>query len=137
MSYNLKTVEYYNFTVEGHVGEGSKALVAFASVGIDLLAFKAVPLGSNRTQFTLLPEDGAKMNEGAQKAGLNLDGPYTALIIEGDEKAGALSVVYDKLSQAGIPVYESTGIAHIRGGYGVVLYLKPEDCDKAVAALKG
>ena len=79
--------------------------------------------------------DGSQMTAGAIKAGLKLDGPYPAVIVTGDEKPGALAEIYRKLSQAGIQVEESSGIAHINEGYGVVLYLKQEDCDKAVAAL--
>lgn len=75
------------------------------------------------------------MTAGAIKAGLKLDGPYSAIIITGDEKPGALAEIYSKLFQAGIQIEESSGIAHINEGYGVVLYLKQEDCDKAMAAL--
>jgi len=136
MAIKIKSVEYYNLTVEGHAGEGSRLLSAFAGVGVNLLAFKAAPLGPGRTRFTLFPDDGSKMNAGAKKAGLNLDGPYSALLIEGDDESGALADIYEKLSQAEINVYESSGIANINGGYGVVLYVKQEDCEKAMAALK-
>ena len=44
--------------------------------------------------------------------------------------------IYDKLSQADINVYESSGIANIRVNYGVVFYLEQEDCEKAIEALK-
>ena len=77
------------------------------------------------------------MNDGAKKAGLNLDGPHAALFIQGDDdESGALADIYKKLSQADIHVYEASGIANIKGRYGVILYLKQEDCEKAVAALK-
>jgi len=89
-----------------------------------------------RTQFTLFPDDGSKMNDGAKKAGLNLDGPHSALLIQGDDESGALADIYEKLSQADINVYESSGIANIKGSYGVILYVKQEDCEKAMAALK-
>ena len=75
------------------------------------------------------------MTVGAIKVGLKLDGPYFAVIITGDEEPGALAEIYRKLSRARIDVEESSGIAHINGGYGVILYLKQEDCDKAIAAL--
>ena len=136
MAFDIKRVEYYNITVEGHAGEGSKLLSVFADVGVNLLAFKAVPLEPMRTQFTLFPDDGLKMNDGAKKAGLNLDGPHSALLIQGDDESGALADIYEKLSQADINVYESSGIANIKGSYGVVLYLKQEDCEKAMEALK-
>ena len=136
MALDIKKIEYYNITVEGQVGEGSKLLSVFADVGVNLLAFKAVPVGPRRTQFTLFPDDGSKMNDGAKKAGLNLEGPHSALLIQGDDESGALADIYEKLSQADINVYESSGIAGINRGYGVILYLKQEDCERAVAALE-
>ncbi len=136
MAFEIKRVEYFHITVDGHVGEGSKLLSIFAGVGISLLAFKAVPVGSNRTQFTLFPNDRSKMIDGAKKAGLELDGPYAALIIQGDDESGALADIYEKLSQAGIQVNESSGIADIKGWYGVILYLEQNDCVKAVTALE-
>lgn len=136
MAFDIKRVEYYNTTVEGQAGEASKLLSVFAGVGVSLLAFKAVLLEPGRTRFTLFPNDGVKMTDGAKKAGLKLDGPYSALLIEGDDESGALADIYEKLSQADIHVDESSGIADIKGGYGVVLYLKPEDCEKAAAALE-
>lgn len=136
MALVIKRVEYYNFTVEDHAGEGAKLLSLFAGVGVSLLAFKAVPLEAGRTQFTLFPNDGSKMTAGAKKAGLDLAGPHTALLIQGDDESGALADIYEKLSQANIHVTESSGIADIKGGYGVVLYLKQADCEKALAALE-
>lgn len=137
MSLDIKKVEYYNITVDGHAGEGSKLLSVFAGVGVNLLAFKAVPVEHMRTRFSLFPDDGLKMTDGAKKAGLTLDGPHSALLIKGyDDESGALAGIYEKLSQADINVYESSGIANIKGSYGVVLYFKQEDCEKAVAALE-
>ena len=136
MAFDIKKVEYYNIAVEDHAGQGSKLLSLFAGVGVNLLAFKAVPLEPMRTQFTLFPHDGLKMSDGAKKAGLKLDGPHSALLIQGDDESGALADIYEKLSQADIYVNESSGIANIKGSYGVILYLKQEDCERAVAALE-
>ena len=136
MAFDIKRVEYYNTTVEDHAGEGYKLLSMVAGVGISLLAFKAVPFGPLRTRFSLFPNDGSKMTAGAKKAGLELDGPHAALLIQGDDESGALADIYEKLSQADINVSESSGIADINGSYGVVLYLEQEDCEKAMAALE-
>ncbi|MFN2286652.1 MAG: hypothetical protein ACK2UQ_19705 [Anaerolineae bacterium] len=135
MTLKYEKVEYYNIIVQGHVAEGAELLTVIADAGVDFLAYKAIPLEQNRTQFTLFPVNSAKMTVGAIKVGLKLDGPYFAVIITGDEEPGALAEIYRKLSRARIDVEESSGIAHINGGYGVILYLKQEDCDKAIAAL--
>ncbi len=136
MALDIKRVEYYNITVEDHAGEGARLLALFAGVGISLLAFKAVPLEPRHTRFTLFPNDGKKMADGAKKAGLALDGPHSALLIQGDDESGVLADIYEKLAQADIHVNESNGIADIKGGYGVILYLEQKDCEKAVAALE-
>ena len=136
MALDILRVEYYNITVEGQITNASKLLSTIAGAGVDFHAFKAIPLEPNRTQFTLFAKDSSKMTDGAKKSGLKLDGPYSALLIKGDEKSGALADIYKKLSQAGIQVDEASGIADINAGYGVILYLKQEDCGKAVTVLE-
>jgi hypothetical protein len=135
MSLEITRVDYYKVTVEEHVAEGSAMLATIVGAGVDFLAYKAVPLGAARTRFTLFPVDGSRLMDGAAKAGLEVDGPHPAVLIVGDERPGALADIYGRLARAGISVEESCGIAHINGGYGVVLCLRPEDCDRAITAL--
>ena len=68
MALDIKKVEYYNITVDGHAGEGSKLLSVFAGVGVNLLAFKAVPVEPMRTQFSFFPDDSIKLNDGAKNS---------------------------------------------------------------------
>ena len=136
MALDILQVEYYNITVEDQITNASKLLSTIAGADVDFHAFKAIPVKPNRTQFTLFAKDSSKMTDGAKKSGLELDGPYFALLIKGDEKSGALADIYKKLSRAGIQVDEACGIADINAGYGVILYLKQEDCGKAMTVLK-
>jgi hypothetical protein len=136
MALDILQVEYYNITVEDQIANAAKLLSTIAGAGVDFHAFKAIPVKPNRTQFTLFAKDSSKMTDGAKKSGLELDGPYFALLIKGDEKSGALADIYKKLSRAGIQVDEACGIADINAGYGVILYLKQEDCGKAMTVLK-
>ena len=136
MALEILQVEYYNITVEDQITSASKLLSTIAGAGVDFHAFKAIPVKSNQTQFTLFAKDSAKMTDGAKKAGLELDGPYPALLIKGDEESGALADIYKRLSQTGIQVEEACGIADINAGYGVILYLTQEDCNTAMTVLK-
>jgi len=136
MALDILQVEYYNITVEGQIARAAELLSTVVGAGVDFHAFKAIPVEPNRTQFTLFAKDSSKMTVGAKESGLKLEGPYSAVLIKGDEKAGALAEIYKKLSQAGIQVDEAYGIADINAGYGVLLYLKPEDCDRAMSVLK-
>jgi len=108
----------------------------FTDAGVNLLAFKAVPTGSNRTCFSLFPDDSSKMIDGAKQAGLSLDDPRKALIVKGyDDQADECANVHEMLARADIKVYESSGIANIKGSYGVVLYIDNKDIEKVRMAL--
>ena len=136
MALEILQVEYYNITVEGRINHASQLLSTIAGAGVDFHAFKAIPVKTNQTQFTLFAKDSSRLTSGAKTSGIVLDGPYFALLIKGDEQAGALADIYEKLSQARIQVDEACGIADINSGYGVILYLKQEDCGKAMTVLK-
>lgn len=135
MSLEILQVEYYNIAIENQITNASELISTIVNAGVDFHAFKAIPLNQNQTQFTFFAKDSSKITDGAIKSGLQLDGPYSALLIKGDEKTGALSDIYKKLSLAQIQVYEVCGIADIKDGYGVILYLKKEDCDNAMSVL--
>ncbi len=136
MVLDIMKIDYFNVTIDGQITSASKLLSTIVGAGVDFHAFKAIPVKPDQTQFTLFAKDTSKMTDGAKRSGLKLDGPYAALLIKGDEKSGALADIYKNLSKAGIQVEEACGIADINAGYGVILYISEEDCDKALAALK-
>ena len=136
MALNIQKTEYFNVRVKDHKGEGYKIFSAFSDVGISWYAYKAITIDNDNTMFKLFPDDSAKMAAGAEKAGVDLDGPHYAIIIKGSDEAGALADIYERLSHADIKLVESYGIADINDGYGVVIYLEKDECDKAMEALK-
>ena len=104
-------------------------------LGVDMLAFSAVPVGPTHTQMTLFPADGEKLENVSRQAGLNVDGPHGALLVQGDDELGALAEGHGELRRAGIPVYASSGVSDGRGGYGDVIYVRAADEDEAATAL--
>jgi hypothetical protein len=135
MANRIRRVEYFNATVVDEPGEAYKVLSALAGLGVNLVAFTAVPVGPDRTQITLFPEDPGKMKSEAHKAGMALDGPHRALIVQGDDQLGALASVHEKLYHADVNVYASTAIAAGTGSFGHIIYVRPEDYDTAAKAL--
>ena len=136
MTFNIRRVDYFYATVKDQPGEAYKLLSLLANLGIKLLAITAVPFGPMSTQLTIFPEDTGKLRSEAHRVGLELDGPQPALLIQGDDKLGALAEVHMKLYEAHVNVYASTGVADGKGSYGYVIYVRPDDYEKAVAALK-
>jgi hypothetical protein len=135
MTYQVRRAEYFYTTVADEPGEALKLLTLLAEKGISLLAFTAVPVGPNRTQLTIFPDDVARTVSEAKKAQLPLDGPYAALLVQGRDALGALAGIHAKLYEAKVNVYASSGVADGRGDYGYVIYVRGEDYDASLNAL--
>jgi hypothetical protein len=131
MSTSVKKVEYYYCTVQDQLGEAYKLLSLLADVGVNLFAFTAVPSGLLNTQFTLFPEDPQKLKTEAQKAGLNINGPVPALLVQGDDEIGVLTDIHKKLFDAGVNVVASNAVTDGKGGFGYVIYVRTEEFAKA------
>ena len=136
MAFKIRRADYYYATVDDHPGEAYELLSQLASQGVNLIAITALPTGPMRTQLTLFPQDPAQMRSAAQKAGVTLDGPHRALLVQGDDEIGVLARMHSKLHQSGVDVYASTGVTDGRGGYGYIIYVRSEDFEKAAQALE-
>ena len=135
MSHTVRRVDYFNTTITDQPGEGYKLLTQLADLGINMLAFTAVPIGPMHTQLTIFPDETQKMATAGARAGLTLDGPHPALLVQGDDKMGALVGVHEQLCEANVDVFASTGVTDGHGRYGYVLYVRPQEYQRAVAAL--
>lgn len=136
MAFSIRRVDYFYATVRDQPGEGYQILSLLAELGVNLLAFTAIPIGPTHTQLTLFPEENARMEDAASRAGLRMDGPYPALLVQGDDELGALAEVHRKLYQADVNVYASTGVTDGKGSYGYLIYTRPRDYVRAAAALE-
>lgn len=135
MSYKVQKLNYYYAITQDKPGESHKILSMLADVGVNQLAFNISHIGPERSQLTLFPEDDAKLKSVADRAGLNLDGPYNAFLVQGSDELGALVQVHEKLHDASINIASSTAIADGHGGYGYIIYVYPQDYNKAAEAL--
>lgn len=131
MAAKIQTVDYYYMTVPDKPGAACHVLFQLAAADVNLLAFSAVPIGPENTQLVLFPESINSLARGAEKAGFVLSGPNRAFLIQGDDKLGALVNIHEKLSEAGINVYASTGVSDGRGGFGYVMYVKGDQFEEA------
>ena len=135
MSYKVRKLNYYYAITQDKPGEAHKILSVLADVGVNQIAFNTMQMGPERAQITLFPEDESLLVNVAKKAGLNLDGPYNAILVQGTDEMGALVEVHEKLHNANINIASSTAIADGSGSYGYLIYVRPDDYDKAAEAL--
>jgi hypothetical protein len=135
MAFHIRRVDYFYTTVKDAPGEAYKILSLLASLGINLLAITAVPFGPMNTQLTIFPEDSGQLRNQAEKSGLKLEGPQPAILVQGDDRMGALAEVHSRLYEADVNIYASSGVSDGKGSYGYIIYVRPDEYDRAVAAL--
>jgi len=135
MSNKIQKLNYYYAIIQDKPGESHKILSMLADVGVNQLAFNISRIGPERSQITLFPEDEAKLVSVTERAGMTLDGPYNAIMVQGSDELGALVEVHEKLHDANINIASSTAIADGNGSYGYIIYVRPDDYNKAAEIL--
>lgn len=136
MAFSMKQVNYFYLTVHDLPGEAYNMLSQLAGLGIDLAAFSAVPIGPNTTQLAVFPRDEDRLRIEARRAGIEMDGPHPAIIVQGDDELGAVAQLHEKLYRANVNVYAATGVADGRNSFGYIIYIRPEQLGAAMEALE-
>jgi len=135
MAFSIRRIEYFRAVISDEPGEGFAALSSLSSQGVNLLAFTGIPLGDRRTELTLYPESATALERAAATAGMQLDGPLPALLVQGDDELGALAGIHRLLAGAQLNVVAATGVADGRGSFGYVIHMRPADVKRAADVL--
>ena len=135
-AFTVRRVEYHYANVRDELGAAYRVLSLLADRGVDLLAFTAVPAGPQSARFALFPADPSRFVAEARAAQLPLEGPYHALLVQGDDELGAFARVHERLVEHGVDVYAAAGVTDGRGAFGYVVYVREEQFAQAAAALE-
>lgn len=135
MSTKIRRIDYFYTSVKDRPGESYTILSRLAGMGINLLAFTAVPIGPDHTQLAIFPQDSWKLTTEARKAGMEVEGPHPAFLVQGDDELGALAEVHRTLFEAKVNVFASTGVTDGKGSFGYLIYVRPEAYEDAARAL--
>ena len=68
-------------------------------------------------------------------AGINVAGPHTALLVQGDDELGALADIHMRLFEANVNVSSATGVVDGTGSFGYVIYVRFNDYERAAKTL--
>jgi len=135
MSLNINRVNYFYMTIKDQPGEAYQMLQQLADLGINLLAFSAIPVGPATTQLTVFPDDSFRLENLAKKSGLSLIGPHQAFIVQGQDELGALAQIHQILYRANVNIYASSGVSDGKDSYGYIIYVRAEEYERAAEAL--
>lgn len=132
----VKEVEYYYALVADEPGEARKLLEFLSEKGVNLMAFTAFPVGEGKSQLDFFPENPYHLQKAADDAEIPLVGPKRAFLIQGEDRIGVLYECHLKLSNAGINVHASNGVVDGKGRFGYVIWVHPDNFEKASRVLR-
>jgi predicted amino acid-binding ACT domain protein len=135
MALTVRDVEYFYARVPCDSDKAYRFLARLAAEEINLLAFSAVPYDGDHMELTLFPDRADNLKQAAAKLGWPLSEPQHAVLVQGDDRMGALADIHNCLSEAGVRIYASTGVTDGTGHYGYVIYFQEADHLDAVRAL--
>lgn len=135
MADTVRRVDYYYATVPDAPGEGQRILAALEESGVNLLAFLGFPVGSGRSQIDLVPEDPQSLRDAADRAGITLSEAKRAFLVQGDDRVGAVADTTAKLAEANVNVTAVAATAAGSGRFGLIVWVAPDDYERAAGAL--
>lgn len=131
----VRRVEYQYVVVPDRPGEGLRVLAALQRAGVNLLAYLGFPVEAGRAQLDLVAENPDALRRVAAQEGWQLSAPKQAFLVQGDDRVGAAAEHIRKLSEAGINITAAAATAAGAGRYGMVLWVKAEDYERAAQIL--
>ncbi len=134
MDDEVRIVDCFYAMVRDQPGEGQRLLEHISERGLSVIAFTALPAGEDHTQLCIVTNQAEELQAAAADGGVPLVGPKKAFLIQGDDRIGALHAYHLTLANAGVNVYSSGGVCDGRGRFGFILWVEPEDYDKAFDA---
>ena len=127
----IRTAQYFKMQIADKPGELAGILAPLRDAGVNLMAVHAFPR-NRRTQVDVVPEDPTAFKNVVKVHKLKMQGPKMCLLVEGDDRPGALADLTDRLGSARINLTAVTGLTAGQGRFGAILWVRPRDVKKAV-----
>ncbi len=134
MADTIRIVEYFYVQAPSKPGVGASLLTELKNAGVNLVAFSGFPSGRG-AQIDFVPEDPRAFRAAARKAKWKVVGPKRALLVEGDDRPGAVGGIMATLGDAKINVTAVDAVCAGAGRYGAILWVAPRDVTRAAKAL--
>ena len=135
MAQRIRKVNYCYLKVPSRAGQGAKILSEIKNAGINLLAFSGFPDKGGKSQIDLVAENMAAIRKVAGKNGWRLSNTKKAFLIQGTDEVGAVQKSVQRLAKNGINITAVDAVAAGIGRYGMILWVKPKDYNRAARVL--
>jgi len=126
----IRTAQYFKVQIADKPGTLAGMLAPLREAGANLMAVHAFPR-NRRTQVDVVPEDPTTFKNIAKEHKLKMQGPKMCLLLDGDDRPGALADLTHRLGSARVNLTAVTGLTAGQGRFGAILWVKPRDVKKA------
>ena len=130
----IRTAQYFKVQIADKPGALAGMLAPLREAGENLMAVHAFPRNRG-TQVDVVPEDPTAFKNVAKVYKWKVQGPKLCLLVDGDDRPGALADLTDRLGSARINMTAVTGLTAGQGRFGAILWVKPRDVKKAAKVL--
>ncbi len=129
------TVSYAYVVVKNQPGEGAKVANALKEANVNLLALSGFPVGKTKAQVDLVTQDVDGLKRVAKANKWKLSSVKKALLVQGEDRVGAVADIVSKLAGAKINIISVQAVAAGAGRYGAIVWVKPASFAKAAKVL--
>ena len=129
----IRQVDYFYMLVPHKTGEGARVLRTLKDAGVNLVAFSGFPKG-RRAQLDFIPADAAAFRSAAKANKWKVVGPRRGLLVQGDDRVGAIADLAGRLADAKINVTAIDAVC-ADGRYGALCWVAARDLKKAAQVL--
>ncbi len=136
MADRVRKVNYCYVMVTSRAGQGATILSTLRAEGVNLLAFSGFPGKGCRSQLDLIPEDMTALRRVARENGWRLSKVKKGFVITGSDALGAVHRHIDRLARSRINITAADAVMAGKGRYGMILWVKPKDYNRAARALR-
>ncbi len=135
MADSIRKVDYFYIEVPDKEGEGARFLAALKKGGVNMLACCGFPIPEGKAQIDVVPEDSDAFLAVATKQAAKVSDRKRAFLIQGEDRVGAVADVLQKLATQGINIVGAQATCAGARRWGMLLWVKPADYEKAGRAL--
>ena len=129
----IRQVDYFYMLVPHKTGEGARVLRTLKDAGVNLVAFSGFPEG-RRAQLDFIPADAAAFKSAAKANKWKVVGPKRGLLVQGDDRVGAVADLVGTLADAKINVTAIDAVC-ADGHYAALCWVAARDLKKAAQVL--
>jgi len=136
MADQVKKVDYVYLNVPNRAGYGARVLGELREAGVNLLAYTGFPGKRGKAQLDLIPENMAALRRFAKRNDWKISKVKKGFMIQGKDEVGAVHRHIDKLAAEKINITAADAVAAGKNRYGMILWVKPKDYNRAAKILR-